>query len=276
MKKIIAVFDGLSYSQSTEAYAIQFANDGNTHLVGLFLDDFTYHSYYLHEHEYAALLKEKIAGDEKDQHTRKAAAEKFQSACQKAGIEHTVHHDRSIASQELLHESIYADLIVLDKKESFQHTNKQFPADFIQDMLANAECPVLIVPSEFRAIEKIILLYDGGPSSVYAIKTFSYLFPGFNRFPTEVICVRNEMLNLHLPDNFLMKEFMKRHFPEAVYKVLKGNAENEIVKYLKNRKQHELLVMGAYERSRLSRWFKASMADKLMLQLKTPLFVTHR
>jgi K+-sensing histidine kinase KdpD len=124
-------------------------------------------------------------------------------------------------------------------------------------------------------IDKIILLYDGEPSSVYAIKMFSYLLPQLKYLDTEVVTVKSEKRSLHLPDNRLMKEFMKRHFPNAFYKVMKGYAEDEIVKYLKQQNENTLVVLGAYRRNSVSRWFRESMADILMKELKLPLFIAH-
>lgn len=49
MKKIIAVFDGLKFSNSTRDYAIQMASENNAHLVGLFLDDPFYQSYKVYD-----------------------------------------------------------------------------------------------------------------------------------------------------------------------------------------------------------------------------------
>lgn len=42
MKKIIAAFDGLKYSESTRDYAIYLTKQTNTHLIGIFMDDPTY------------------------------------------------------------------------------------------------------------------------------------------------------------------------------------------------------------------------------------------
>jgi len=275
MKKIIAAFNGLNYSKSTEIYAVQMAKIVSAHLVGIFLDDFTYHSYTLKEANYREILQRKLEGDEKDRLARSVCAKRFEKACQEAKITYAIHHDKSLAVQELLHESIYADLIVIDKKETFDKDRGDAPAGFIRFLLANSECPVLVVPSEYKIIEKISLLYDGSPSSVYAIKMFSYLASDMKTLPTEIITVKEDELNRHLPDHDLMKEFMKRHFAGAVYKLLQGDAETEIIRYLKNRKQNELLVLGAYHRNMVSRWFKTSMADRLMRQLKTPLFIAH-
>ena len=78
-----------------------------------------------------------------------------------------------------------------------------------------------------------------------------------------------------MPENKLMKEFMKRHFPKATYTVLKGLAEPEIVNYLKQQKETPLVILGAYRRGMVSRWFRPSMADVLMKDLKLPLFIAH-
>jgi hypothetical protein len=47
------------------------------------------------------------------------------------------------------------------------------------------------------------------------------------------------------------------------------------VGHLRNHKENELVILGAYRRSELSRWFKTSMADTLMKELDTPLFIAH-
>lgn len=277
MEKITAAFDGLKYSESTRDYAIHFAKLANAHLVGVFLDDTTYTSYKIYELIVKEGVSEKRLKDfeAKDKVTRDKAAENFEKACQKAGLNYTVHRDRNIALQEILHESIYTDLLIIDSKETLTHYEETSPTRFIRNLLADAQCPVLLVPKEYKTIDKIILLYDGAPSSVHAIKMFSYMLPSLKDIPTEVISVKGMGTDLHLPDNKMMKEFMKRHFPKASFKVLKGLAETEIVNYLKHQKGNALVALGAYRRGMVSRWFKPSMADALLKELKFPLFISH-
>ena len=277
MKKIIAAFDGLRYSVSTKDYAVYIAEQTNTYLVGVFMDDPVRTSYNIYE----LIVKEGASGDQlkkhqaKDKITRAAAAKKFETACQKSGLEYTVHHNRNVAIQELKHESIYADLLIINSKETLTRYIEKLPTAFIRDLLGDAQCPVLIVPQQYKPIQKIILLYDGEPSSVYAIKIFSYLLPQLKHMDTEVISVNPVDSTLHLPDNKLMQEFMKRHYPNATYTIMKGNAEDEIVKYLEKSNQNSLVVLGAYRRSTVSRWFRESMADILMKEVKLPLFIAH-
>jgi nucleotide-binding universal stress UspA family protein len=101
------------------------------------------------------------------------------------------------------------------------------------------------------------------------------MFASFEHLPVKVLSVKPEKQSLHVPDNRLMKEFMKRHFPKAKYVVLKGDAEENILMYLKQQTEEMLVVLGAYRRNRISRLFKASMADMLMVNTKFPLFIAH-
>ncbi len=278
MKKFIAVFDGYKISKSTLAYAQELANTANAHLFGVFLDELFYRTYNIVE-----ILKsypnaeEKIKQlDEKDKKKREDAVRIFEQSCSKAGINFSVHIDKNFALQDLKHESMFADLIIISEHETFSRYVQNPPTRFMKDLLTDVQCPVLVVPGNYQPIEKITLLYDGGPSSLYAVKMFSYLLGGYKQVPVEVFTVKNKKKDtLKLPDNKLMKEFIKRHFPKAEFKVVKGNAEEQVLRYLKKHPANELVVLGAYRRSEISRWFKTSMADILMSELETPLFIAH-
>jgi hypothetical protein len=276
MIKIVAAFDGLKFSESARDYAIYLASQSKAHLVGAFLDDFSYHSYKIYELvDKEGFSAEKLKRlEEKDKTARKAAVQSFEAACQRESLSYAVHSDKSIALQELLHESIYADLLVIDSKETLTHYEEKLPTEFIRDLLVNVECPVILTPKKFKTPDKIVMLYDGGPSSVYAIKMFSYLLP-LSDIPVEVLSVKTTEQTSHLPDNKLMKELMKRHFTKVAYTVMKGQAEEQIVTYLRDMKGSPFIVLGAYRRSMVSRWFKPSMADALMKEMKLPLFVAH-
>lgn len=278
MLNFLAVFDGYKVSKSTMDYAIQITKTSKAHLVGLFLDEFIYRSYNVYQvmttnKNYDAVMKDL---DEKDKKKRDQAVLIFQKACEKSDVSFSIHRDKSIALQELKHESMFADLIIINEYETFTKYKEKSPTRFIKELLSDLQCPVLVVPNAFKPVDKIVLLYDGAPSSVYAVKIFSYLFGNLPDMPVEVYTVKEEVkANLHVPDNKLMKEFIKRHFPKATFTVAKGNAEEQIQGYLQNHKENELVVLGAYQRSELSRWFKTSMADILMQKLNTPLFIAH-
>lgn len=275
-KKFLAVFDGLKFSTSAMEYAIALTRQSNAFLVGIFLDDFIYRSYSVSKvissyNNGEEIIKEL---DKKDQLQRDEAVKLFEQACGKAGIAYSFHRNKGIAIHELKEESIFADLIIINDSETFNRFAEHPPTHFIRELLADVQCPVLIVPDIYKPIDKVTFLYDGGPSSVYAIKMYSYLFGDLDA-SVEIFTVKDKMVGSHLPNNHLMREFIKRHFPKASYVVAKGSAEEQIPGHLRYHKGNELVVLGAYRRSEISRWFKTSMADILMKELETPLFIAH-
>lgn len=277
MKKIIVALDGLKLAKSAVQYAVAIAARQHAHLVGIFLDDVTYHSYKIYELTGPeGVVEEKRAVlEEGDIEKRAQAVEQFKAACDNASVNYSVHHDRNIAIQELLHESIYADLLIIESHETLTHYAENPPTRFVRELLESVQCPVLVVPGQYKPIQKVSILYDGEPSSVFATRMFCYVLgdPGIEE--TEVVTVNKPSHSSHVPDNRLMKEFMKRHLPTARYTVLKGDPETEILRHLRTYGGNTLLVLGAYRRGMVSRWFRPSMADLLMTEVKMPLFIAH-
>ena len=279
MKKFLVVFDGYKMSESSLQYAIQLTRSENAHLVGVFLDDVIYHTYSVYavitnNSNYEKKLNEL---DARDKVKRDKSVLKFQQVCKAAKINFSVHRDINIPSMELINESIFADLIIINEYETLTKTKESPPTHFIKNLLSDVQCPVLIVPATFKKIDKIVLLCDGKPFALYAIKMFNYILGNLNQLPVEVLTVKEKKItNLYLPGNRLMKEFLKGNFNDIQYTLLKGNAEQQIVEHLRKYTENVLVVAGAYQRSDISRWFKISMADVLMESLQVPLFIAHK
>ena len=277
MLKIIAAFDGLKYASSTCEYAINITQSTHSFLVGVFLDDKTYTSYKIYELVMEDGVSERKLKKYKDRdhQLRHSSAHLFAAACKKSGIAFKIHHDSNVALQDLLHETIFADLVIIDGSESFTHYEENHPTRFIRDVLSNTQSPVLLVPQAFNKTEKIIVLYDGETPSVYAFKMFTYLMTNYANLPVEVLCIKSIESNLHLPDNKLMKELMSRHYDNVEYTVIRGLPEVEVISHIRNIKENVLVVMGAYRRTMLSRWFRSSLADAIVKELEIPLFIAH-
>jgi len=75
----------------------------------------------------------------------------------------------------LIYESRYADLIILGYQAFF--SNVAGEASILKDVLIEAECPVMIVPDQYKPIQNILLTFDGKAHSVFAIKQFIQLLP---------------------------------------------------------------------------------------------------
>jgi hypothetical protein len=236
MKKIIAAFDGLRFSESTMQYAIYLAKLCNAHLVAVFLSENTRLSYSL----YAAMVKQTFAGskvlgeiEKSDAITINNSIEAFEANCKNSKINYTLHRDKNNAMDDLIHETLFADLLIIDAWETFSYLEANLPAWFIKNVLHDAQCPVLVVPNQFKPIEKLVFLYDGSPSSILAIKMFNYVLPELSKLDTELLSAKSKTLSMNLPDSKLINEWIKRYSANATYKVMKGG-ERDIVSVLTN------------------------------------------
>jgi hypothetical protein len=197
----------------------------------------------------------------------------FKAGCINREVNYSLHRDRGVPARELIEESRFADVIVVDAETSFNRRYEGSPTEFVKDILKKAECPVIISPESFKAVDEIIFTYDRSSSSAFAIKQFTYLFPQFYNKKVSIIQV-NEAGEWHDPDKYKFNEWLKEHYTNLHFEALKGEPGSKLFDYLFNRK-NMFLVMGAYGRNALSQFFKRSHADLLIKTVSQPIFIAH-
>jgi len=277
MNKLIAAFDGLHYAHSTQEYAGLIAEKTSAHLVGIFLDDSTYTSYKVFElvSKEGSVEHNLAEADKKDTATRLSASKQFETFCQHRHLNVTIRHDRKIALKEIVHESAFSDLVVIAATETLTHHEEPLPSRFLRDFLGDTHCPIIVVPEMFHHPDRVVLLYDGLPSSVHAIKMFCYLLGELCELPVELVMFKPVHSSRHLPDQLLLNELLKRHFNKIKTTILAGEGEEELINYVSALPGFPLVVMGAYHRSPISRKFHPSLADKFIKQKQFPVFIAH-
>lgn len=268
MKKIIAAFDALKLSESTRDHALYLAKEIPASITGVFVEDIPLNNTDSPVRTIGE-TKKLNASHRKD---RKEVIKAFEHACKEAHINYAICRDNHLPMHDLLNESIYADVMVINVNESFTEY-PQAPGRSIRHLLAETQCPLLIVPDDYKPVNKIILLYDGSPSSVYAIKIFNNLFENQQDMDIEVVTAKPTEDDALQSNSKLIKEFLSRHYPHATYTVLKGKPEDAITEYIAKQTDNALIVMGGYQRSSVLRSFKITLTDALMRKLKFPLFI---
>jgi nucleotide-binding universal stress UspA family protein len=197
----------------------------------------------------------------------------FREACEKRSVRCSIHRDRGVPATEIIDESRYADLIIIDAATSFNRRFEGTPTEFVKDVLKDAECPVIIAPESFDSIDEIIFTYNGTRSSAFAMKQFTYLFPELSDKRAIVLQVNDEGTWAD-PGKYNIREWMQNHYSAIGFQALEGDTEDKLFDYMFKRK-NVFLVMGAYGRSAVSRFFKHSHADLLIKTITQPIFIAH-
>ena len=272
MEKILLAMDGYKQNMYAIDFACYLAKLTKSRLTGVFmeggLEDFLPASTEEAVGE-VAIGRSAIGEAAATQHVNR-----FREACISREVTAKVHKNRGVPLADILLESRFADLIVLDPEASFRKIDKEFPGHFIRDVLLAAECPVIVSPYHFDHLDEVIFAYNGTSSSVFAIKQFTYLFPEFYQKKAIVVNV-SEGGGSSMEETFKMKEWLSAHYEELEFVFLKGDVSDELLGYLLQRKD-ALVVLGAYGRGILSRFLKPSHASLLLRTINLPIFMAHR
>lgn len=278
MKKILVAINAVKPDNNSLEFASYLGRLTNSKITGVFLESLEYEETSkpkpVNEISYTS---SKMDGYTQTQINTTELIEKnissYKEAAASRGVNFILHRDRGVPAYELIEESRYADILVLDAATSFNKNFEGTPTNFIKDVLKSTECSVIIAPDRFDAIDEIVFTYDGSASSVFAIKQFTYLFPQLHDKKINVVHI-NDTGEWNDANRFKLKELLKNYYYDLHFEVLKGNIYNSLINYVFSKK-NTFLVMGAYGRNTLSRFFKPSRADLIIKTIPQPIFIAH-
>jgi hypothetical protein len=272
MGKIILAINELKLNEQTINFACVVANLSQSELIGIFLEDPDRDKIHVQDQLYIVEPMGILSPDAKEEHTRQSI-ETFKDACEAQKVKCSVHVDNGIPADELIAESRFADILILEAGISFELDNESDPAKFVKEMLASAECPVIVAPDKFADIDELLFTYDGGKASVFAMKQFTYLFPGLRNKKVSVIEV-NEDNESNIPEKDKLQEWLRSYYETVDFIAATGFAQERLLEYLSG-KDRILVVMGAFSRSTISNMIKPSTAIPLIESMSQPLFIAH-
>jgi len=277
MKKILAVIDAVNYREE-QLDTIQYISGMfRSNLTIIMLEDVNSISPLMAPdfaegvpgNYYEIVIK---AAEEKG-HIIKKNLVAIKKACRDRKINCNIRSDKGAATEEIILESRFADLLLIDKELSFPFLFDSNPTGFVKNLLVSAQCPVLVVPDNFLVPKGVIFCYNGTFSSLYAIKAFTSVFPGIVAKDCKIAYV-SEKGHDDIPHEQHLREYLHCYSNHVEYKVLSGPADIVLEAYMRNNSDY-IGAFGAYGRSRLSRFFDSSSAENILRNMQGPLFISH-
>ena len=280
MNNLLLIINSLSTNTSALNFACFLAKKANMRITGLFIENI-YETNHGWVDPYTGVLvnSEKNGAIFSINHPKTGIDRQisyFKELCRK---DHIPFNYITISGEPInatLHETRFSDFAVIDPELNFYEGDRNIPSYYIKEILSHTECPIIISPEKFTQLEDIYFCYDNSPSSVFAIKQFTYLFPRLTSTDATLLEIKDvdDDKDSLTEEHKKMINWLKYHYNNVYFQFLKGDANDNLFSSF-FMKQNKIIVMGAYGRSLLSNFFKRSHADILIRSVDLPLFIAH-
>ncbi len=269
MKKILVLINDYKVPATALNFAVKLAVQNDATLFGIFVQSLKYSDdSYLFTSDINLADKDFTTATDEDEHLQflDRSMKSFAETCEAANVPFKTHTLSTSYLDTLIDYSAFADLIVCDADTPPSHYS-------MNTLLADTHCPVLLVNKNYTDTDTLVFAYDDKLSSINAIRMFTYLFDFYKNLSVHFVSVvPTNVLGLEYDD--LIREWLPLHYPNAKIEIIKGETKKELANYI-NRLSNPLIVMGAFGRSSLSRFFKESLANYIMTHTNAPIFIAH-
>lgn len=277
MKKVIIALDGQHFPKGAFEFAKYINQLDEILLAGVFLSpvDYSILLAYSGSGEGLAYMPESLLKHD-DTEMINRNIQLFEEACKADGMHYRIHRDNDLkAIASLLEETRFADLLLISTELFYKNIDSTQPNYYLEEILKKTECPVVLVPENFHEPKQLILTYDGGESSVFAIKQFTYLFPEMLQKESLLLSL-SESSDDELPEEYSMiTELMGPHYPNLQVENLHVSNKRYFTEWLTDQPE-SFIVMGAFSRSLFSLLFRKSFARDVIRNIRMPIFISHK
>jgi hypothetical protein len=197
----------------------------------------------------------------------------FAEQCTSNHIKYHIHdNDRQWDKALFTSQSRFADLVVLSRELFYADSHINNPDSYLHKALHLSESPVIMVPESFAPFEHLVIAYDGGKESLFALKQLCYLLPQYADLPTEIVYVNQEDSD-EVPDIAMLSEYCRLHFESLNFEKLHFRM-GQFSTWMAGKK-NALLVSGSFGRSSFSYVKRSSFMEDITRNLHIPLFNAH-
>ena len=276
IKKILVGIDTSEHSRNAQAYAFYFARLFDASLIGLHVVDIvSIEGSFFHDIsgslgvepylDFSSKMREVLTA------RGRSVLDEFAAAARRENIVAETVLDMGIVANQICDRARSADLVMIGHRGVNERFSTGLLGSTAESVARKCPRPVFISPMKFRQIKRPVLAYDGSERASRAMRAAAEFASGISA-PLEVITVARDP---KLGERTLAeaRSYFENYTPKAEFKLLQGHANEEIVKFLKER-DADLLFIGAYGHSRIIEMVLGSTTEYVLRNAPCPVFLS--
>lgn len=280
IKQLLVPTDGSENSLTAADYAISIARLFNASIRGLFVKDVKVLTGPL-IHDIGTSIGGMVPYGTFNQTIREllesqadAALNLVEGKCNQAGVAFHREIREGVVSHEIVKSADGCDLISMGKMGAHAAWRDVFLGTNVEFVVRQTHKPVLITPSEFKLLKKMLIAYDGSSFADKALRSGAEIAQPM-KLPVTVICVADKKDGA-LETLSKAKTFLENYQLPVVNTVAKeGTDHAKGILELCNDEDEKIdfLVMGAYGHSRLQEMVLGSTTVRVMRSTNCPILL---
>lgn len=271
-KQVLFVCAGKEFPQGAFNFLLSMQDQGPVNVLGLFFNPIDIDATAVATNLPVQAPYDRIR--KREQQVMAAHKASFAEQCRKHYINYHIHpYDDQWDKDILVRESRFSDVLLLSGELFYSDISEWQPNLYLHQALCASECPIMVVPENFKQNDHVFIAYDGSRESLFSIRQFCYLFPALTDLPTEMVYVRDE-ISAEMPDLERLQQYTRLHFNAMGFSKLHFKASHYFATWI-GEHRHAMLVAGSYGRSPFSYLTKRSFAEQVIHEHHIPVFIAH-
>lgn len=212
--------------------------------------------------------------------TARDLTQAFRVSLERQQIRHRTQVEEGVPYQQIIDAMKYHDLLVIGKASHFYYRRPEWKTDTLAQVVKRVGAPTLVVGSEYRSVERVLLAYDGSDAAARTIQRFAQLQPFGTAPDLELVHVcEADTARARLASERhlrLMRSFLQAHgFMLITATRLDGKTPKTRLLDYATETHADLIVAGAHAVSAMRRAAFGSTTYTLLKGCTVPLFLFH-
>jgi len=165
---------------------------------------------------------------------------RFRQLCMDRHTLTDVHLGQGTALSEIVLESRYASLLIIDPDTTFSRV-RSITRQFIEDVLLQSGCPVLVAPHDLRTGSEIVIIYRDDTSSFNTVRQFADLFDGLAEKKLTLVTLYPPGISQQAPPAEAM-QWLNEHYGQVELVALKDDPSGILTDMLVEKKNALVIV----------------------------------
>jgi nucleotide-binding universal stress UspA family protein len=276
IKKILIGIDTSEHSRHAQAYAFHIAHRLGATLIGLHVVDIvSIEGSFFHDIsgslglepylDFSTKMREVLTQRGREVLDEFAAAAKAENL----GAETIL--DMGIVANQVCERARSADLVMIGHRGVNERFSSGLLGSTAEAVARKCPRPLFISPMAFREIRRPVLAYDGSERASRAMRAGAELASNLGVAMTVITVARDPRLGERTLQE--ARKYFEPYTPAAEFHLLAGHANEEIIKFLKER-DADLLFIGAYGHSRIIEMVLGSTTEYVLRNAPCPVFLS--